>query len=212
MKYVKALAKIENILKKHEEKLCFNKKSLSISSFAILEYLKEYEVGIPLQFYDKNNNDCVLNWLLDEEKKGHVAYAFSDNTYKYNGQVLTDFAFMQFDSLVEDAIFVMITFNNGMPNYLKNDILTQEMAEPILLKINEEDSFYDILDQISLESTNIPSKTIKVNNLHYLIIPRIACEDCFVFCKEDDEELYGLGSTIEEIQESLKRKKLTKSR
>lgn len=210
MKYVKTLTKIENILKKREEKLGINKDSLSISSFAILEYLKEYEVGIPQQFYDKNNNDCVLNWLLNEEKNGHIAYAFSDNTYKYNGQVLTDFGFIQFDSLVEDAIYVMLTFNNGMPNYLKNDMLNQEMAEPILLKIYKETSFYEILDQISLESANIPSKTIIINNLHYLIIPRIVSEDCFVFCIENNEEIYNLGSTIEEIKDSLRQKKLTK--
>lgn len=203
MNYIKTLESVEELLRKKEEKQFINKSDLVISSLAILSFLKKYEIGIPERYYDKKDNDGVKKWLIEEINKGNIVFDYADNTANCVGQVLTDFGFCQFTSLSDNAIYIMITFNNGAPNYLRYDVHKNDIEKPILLKIPNEDSFYKVLDQISLESPLVPSKEIEINGLHYLIIPRIINESCFVFCEEMEEELYSLGSTIEEIKENI---------
>ncbi len=196
MVYIKTLKKVEELLRKKEENQFVTENALVISSLAILDFLKDYEIGIP-------ENYGVQKWLLEETSKGNIVFDYADNTANYGGNVLTDFGFCQFTSLSENAIYVMITFNNGVPNYLRYDVYKNDIEKPILLKIPNEDSFYEVLDQISLESLLIPSKIIEIDGLHYLIIPRIINESCFVFCEETEEEYFSLGSNIEEIKENL---------
>lgn len=195
MNYIKSLSRVQKYLGKGIKKINGADGGLTVPIDAILDFLKEYELGTPEEFYDATYYG-VQNWFKTEIENGNMAFSYSNNTYDCNGQVLYDFGFVQYDSLVDESVFVMIVFHFGNPAF--KDMMDKRF-EPIVFKFEEGTSFYDVLDQISLESSLIPCMNVKIDNLNCKLIPRITHDSYFVFCQETGEELYELEADINEI-------------
>lgn len=199
MNYIKSLSRVREYLGEDGKKANGVDGSLIVPICAILDTLKEYEIGTPDIFYDATYYGAE-QWFKTEIEKGNIKFSFSNNTYDCNGQVLCDFGFSQYDSLVDDSVFVMIVFHFGNP-YFRD--MSDKKFEPIVFKFESGTSFYDILDQISLESSLVPSMDVKIGDLNCIVIPRIAYDSYFVFCQETGEELYELEADIKEILEQV---------
>ncbi len=192
MANIKTLDKVYQALKKEN---IANSNKLVVSPYIILNYLRQYEYGFP----DGICPDHIQNvetWLNNEIKKGHLAFSYANNTYNLNSHVTYDFGFAVFESLVDDATYVMLIFHGG--NCFFREV-ENEKYYPILLKFDAETTFYDILDNIILESDNIPYEEIAVNGQHYLILPKITSDNYFVFDKDSQEMLEIDGCSIEEV-------------
>lgn len=162
--------------------------SIVIGIETILNTLKDYEIGIPSEYFEKDGVYFgIEHWLKDQMKSGKIIWVCSDNTYDMVGDVSVDFGFAQFDSLVSDETFVLMHIHDGEP--LLYASCTHNRYPAILFKFEKGKSFYDILDEITFENPNIPSMTIEINNKHYLVLPRIINESYYVKCIETEEEL-----------------------
>lgn len=195
MNYIKSLSRVRKYLGQDGKKVNSVDGSLVVPIDAILDFLKEYEIGTPEEFYGASYFG-VKQWFKTEIEKGNLKLSYSGNTYDCNSQVLCDFGFAQYDSLVDESVFVMIVFHFGNP-YFKD--MSDKKFEPIIFKFEAGISFYDILDQISLESSSVPCMEVKIGNLNCKVIPRATCDSYFIFCQETGEELYALEADINEI-------------
>lgn len=195
MNYIKSLTRVQECLGVGIRSIYGADGSLVVPIDAILKFLKEYEIGTPEEFYDGTYYGAN-EWFKTEIDKGNIEFSYSDNTYDCNGQVLYDFGFSEYESLEDESVLVMMVFHFGNP-FFRN--MTGKEFEPIIFKFESGISFYDVLEQISLESSLIPYVEVKINNLDYGVIPRIFHDSYFVFCKNTGEELDEFDSDISEI-------------
>ncbi len=190
MNYIRTLDKVYKTLQKEEgfrEEQGQNK--LFVSFKAILDYLKEYEVGIPQNYYNHNISG-VKDWFLKE----HFNHVLGGNTQEFRGMVLSDFLFAQFNHPKEDYTYVVMVYYLGNPFY--KDYLNKDVYEPIVFKFPIDTSFYEVLDEISLESSLINTQEIEINKQKYILIPRILSDKPFVFDIEQQELLDTLDLNI----------------
>ena len=172
---------------KETRSIC-NDGSIRVSIITILNSLKEYEVGIPEEYFELGGVYFgIKNWLLDEEKKGNIVNVGSNNTCDMAGEVSVDFGFAQFDSLVSEDTFVLMHIHDGA-SFLR-ETMWHNRYPAMLFKFEKGTSFYDVLDDITFENPDIPSMTIQVKDKHYLVLPRAISESYFVKCLETGEEL-----------------------
>lgn len=207
MSYIKSLSKVQKHLGEKGKKVNGADGSLVVPIDAILYFLKEYEIGTPEEFYDGSYYG-VEKWFKTEIEKGNIKFSYSNNTYNCNSQVLCDFGFEQYDSLVDESVFVMIVFHFGIP-YFKD--MTDGRFEPIVFKFEEGVSFYDVLDKISLESSRVPCTSVKIGNFDCIVIPRVTRDSYYVFCQETGEELYELEAETNEIITQMNCKNMKRS-
>ncbi len=162
--------------------------SMVVSITTILNALREYEVGIPKDYYERDGVYWgIANWLSDEEKKGNIVEVYKDNTYDLSGSVSIDFGFAQYDSLVSEDSFVMMHIHNGAPFLRESSLHNRYPA--MLFKFKKGTSFYNVLDDITFESPDVSSMLIQINGNKYLVLPRVVSESYYVKCLETGEEL-----------------------
>jgi len=182
--------------------------SMLVSILTILDALKEYEVGIPKDYYERDVVYwSIANWLYDEENKGNIVKVCENNTYDLAGSVSVDFGFTQYDSLVSEDTFVLMHIHNCEP-FLRES-LNHNKYPAMFFKFKKGTSFYNVLDDITFENPNIPYMLIQVNDKHYLVLPRVISESYFVKCLETGEELVPtdevwFNGNEEEVREQLK--------
>lgn len=204
MTNVKYLETALTFFKEHEVSTRGDDGSMLISIITILNVLKEYEVGIPSEYFERKGV-CVgiESWLRDEVSKGNIVSVSSDNTYDMVGDVSVDFGFAQFDSLVSEDTFVFMHIHEGCPFY--GDSIQHNNYPAMLFKFRKGLSFYDVLDDITFENPEVPSMTIQIHDKHYLVLPRIISESYYVKCLETGEELEGFfGGNEEDVKEQIK--------
>ena len=162
--------------------------SLLVPITVILEALRKYEIGIPENYFKKYGVYFgIESWLKDEYYKENITSVCEDNTCNLNGSVSIHFGFAQFDSLINDDTYVLMHINEGHP-FLK-ETLWHNKYPAMLFKFQKGDLFYNIIDNISFENPNVPSMYLEVDNLHYLVLPRVFNKSYYVKCIETEEEL-----------------------
>ena len=194
MKYIKTINQVRKYLNLDKT---YHDKNLVVPTKIILDYLELYELGIPEKYY-YDGIYGIRDWL----KTSNFLFDFKGNTYEENGQVEHDFSFQEWESLEENCVYVIVYFHLGNPfskDYARNENL------PIVLKFEAGTSFFQVLDNISLENNNIPYLELNINNNSYIILPRIMHSSYFVFNTTTGEELYDMGIDLEEIKEKLQK-------
>lgn len=162
--------------------------SMQVSIMTILETLREYEVGIPRDYYDRDGAYWgIVNFLKDEEQKDHVVEVMENNTSDLAGNVSVDFGFAQYDSLVSEDTLVLMHIHNGEP-FLRES-LSHNRYPAMLFRFPKGTSFYDVLNDITFENPSVPWMMIEAHDNHYLVLPRVVSESYFVRCLETDETL-----------------------
>lgn len=162
--------------------------SIVVSITTILNALKKYEVRIPREYFKEGKiHSSIESWLFNEIRNGNLTYIASDNTCNMAGKVSAHFGFTQYDSLVSEDNFILLHVHNGEPFLDVTGFHDKYVA--VLLKLKKGNSFYDLLDNITFEDTNVPSMNIQVNGKHYLVLPRVVSESYYVKCIETGEEL-----------------------
>lgn len=205
MANVKYLENALAFFKEHEIRSSSTGGAMVVSIITILKALKEYEVGIPQEYFEFGG--CCMGierWLCDEVKKRKLILVSSDNTYDMVGDVSIDFGFAQFDSLVSEDTFVFMHVHDGCPFY--GSAVGHNNYPAMLFRFKKGVSFYDVLDDITFENPEVPSMMVQVYDKHYLVLPRIISESYYVKCLETEEELGGfffVGSE-EDVKSQIK--------
>ena len=165
-----------------------------IDSRVLLDNMREYEVEIPQEYYDKYQNDFgngVLQYMAKltnmemEDFKG-------TNTYNWGGRIIHDFDYRYVELETDYYVAIRVhRFGDIRGNY----------TEFALFKFDSFENFYETIEDISI--TNF-SGCFEYQAKHYYYDISIFSESLRVWCEEEqrDYEFYVCDdeSFIEEIR------------
>lgn len=164
-----------------------------IDSRVLLNNLKEYEIEIPQEFYDKYKDkfgNGVLQYMEVLTNVNMKDFGGA-NTYNWGGRIIHDFDYRYVD--LKDAYYVAIQvhrFGDIRGNY----------TDFALLKFDNFESFIERVDEESYSSGGC----FEYNGKHYFYDLSIFCEWLRVWCEENQEDYefyaYNDESFIEEIR------------
>ena len=170
-------------------------------SRVILDKLREYEVEIPTEYFEKYEQvfgNGVLQYM--EELTDKTMEDFNGgNTYNWCGKIIHDFDYRDIQ-VDRDTFYIAIQvhrFGDIRGNY----------TEFALFKFGSFEEFFEIVDDICVEEFG---NTFEYNGKHYNYDISIFCEWLRVWCVETQEDYeffaYDDESFIEEIKRTEEEK------
>lgn len=166
----------------------------SVNVRALLEGLKEYEVEIPKEFYEKYKNEYgngVLQYV--EEQTGKQKFEYRGyNTYNWNGAISHNLD--GFISESSDGCYVVIRVHRtGDVRYNYTDMA--------LLKFEFIEQWFEIADDIAREQC---SGYEEVDGKHYYYDLSIFQETIHVYCEEDNKECDIIAIDEEDFKSEIR--------
>lgn len=169
-------------------------------SKVILDNLREYEVEIPKEYFEKYEQkfgNGVLQYMETLTNKS-IDEFYGGNTYNWCGKILHDFDY-RYWQVDRDTFYVAIQVHR------LGDIRCN-YTEFALFKFESFEEFVEVIDDICSEKMG---GKFEYNGKHYLYDISIFCEWLRVWCVEtqEDYEFYAYNdeSFIEEIKKCEKK-------
>jgi len=166
-------------------------------SRVILDNLREYEVEIPTEYFEKYEQkfgNGVLQYMETLTNKNKDEF-YGGNTYNWCGKILHDFDY-RYWQVDTDTFYVAIQVHRV------GDIRCN-YTEFALFKFGSFEEFVEVIDDICSEKM---SGDFEYNGKHYIYDISIFCEWLRVWCVEtqEDYEFYAYDdeSFIEEIKKT----------
>lgn len=164
-------------------------------SRVILDNLREYEIEIPTEYFEKYEQvfgNGVLQYMEKLTNKSLEDFN-GGNTYNWCGKILHDFDYRDYQA-DKDTFYVAIQvhrFGDIRGNY----------TEFALFKFSSFEEFVEVIDDICSEKIG---GEFEYNGKHYIYDISIFCEWLRVWCVETQEDFefyaYDDESFIEEIK------------
>ena len=167
-----------------------------VNTRELLKELKEFEIEIPNEFYDKYKNEWgngVLEYMQqvlganEDNSKG-------ENTYNYGGRVSHDIHYITYFDKYNNEFYIALNIHRS------GDVRTN-YTEFCLLKFDGEYAFYELVDEICF---NLTYFYISVDGKEYRVSTNMFTEYMFVDNYDTDETYeiccYDNESCINEIK------------
>lgn len=167
-----------------------------IDSRILLDNLRDFEVDIPQELYDKYQNKFGNGVLQYMEQLTNVS--MNDfkgyNTYNWNGRIMHDFDYRTYE-MKDHTYYVAIQVHRG------GDIRIN-YTDFVLFKFDYIEQWFEVIEDISREKCG---GVYEINNKHYYYDMSMFDEYLKVYCNETQEEFdiyaYNDESFVAEIKE-----------
>lgn len=167
-----------------------------IDSRVLLDNLRDYEVDIPKQIYEKyykQFGNGVLQYM--EQLTGVSMSEFNGyNTYNWGGRIMHDFDYRTYE-MEDHTYYVAVQVHRG------GDIRVN-YTDFVLFKFDYIEQWFEVVEDISREQFG---GIYEINGKHYYYDMSIFDEYLKIYCDETQEEFniyaYNDESFVAEIQE-----------
>ena len=160
----------------------------------ILDNLRDYEVEIPLEYFERYGKNYEYNYVLKymaDITDTDINDFKGGNTYNYNGRILHDINYNYIQSGDDFYVVIMVhRLGDIRANY----------TDYCLLKFDSFEHFFETLDEICIEKFG---GYIEHNGKHYYYDMSIFSEMLRVWCEETQEEYEIYISNDDEFKEKI---------
>ena len=165
-----------------------------IDTRILLDKLREYEVEIPTEYFEKYEQvfgNGVLQYMADITDTDIEDFN-GGNTYNYNGRIIHDLDYRYIDTK-DNGFYVAIQVHR------LGDIRAN-YTEFALFKFDYYESFWETIDDICIENFG---GCLEYNGKHYYY-DILAFDECIrVWCEETQQEYRMYVSNDEEFKERI---------